>query len=116
MEDYLDAINRVDLLDQLYLWGTQKTRDSLADLLDQFLGKIEEDALKTRWKKSTKKLREKVDGLSLEALQKDHEFLLRGDVFTEDVIRYWIKYKMESEVAALRARPHPYEFCLYFDI
>jgi glutamine synthetase len=53
---------------------------------------------------------------ALEALQKDHEFLLRGEVFTEDVIRYWIKYKMESEVAALRARPHPYEFCLYFDI
>jgi glutamine synthetase len=53
---------------------------------------------------------------ALRALQKDHEFLLKGDVFTEDVIRYWVKYKMENEVAALRSRPHPYEFCLYFDI
>ena len=53
---------------------------------------------------------------ALEALEKDHEFLLIGGVFTEDVIRYWIKYKMENEVAALRSRPHPYEFCLYFDI
>ena len=52
----------------------------------------------------------------LKALERDHEFLLRGGVFTEDVIRYWIKYKMENEVAALRSRPHPYEFCLYFDI
>ena len=53
---------------------------------------------------------------ALQALAADHEFLLKGDVFTEDVIRYWIKYKMECEVAALRSRPHPYEFCLYFDI
>ncbi|MBU0618263.1 MAG: type I glutamate--ammonia ligase [Planctomycetes bacterium] len=53
---------------------------------------------------------------ALQELGKDHEFLLKGGVFTEDVIRYWIKYKMENEVAALRSRPHPYEFCLYFDI
>jgi glutamine synthetase len=53
---------------------------------------------------------------ALQDLQKDHEFLLKGGVFTEDVIRYWVKYKMENEVAALRSRPHPYEFCLYFDI
>lgn len=53
---------------------------------------------------------------ALQALDRDHAFLLKGDVFTEDVIRYWIKYKMECEVAALRSRPHPYEFCLYFDI
>jgi glutamine synthetase len=53
---------------------------------------------------------------ALQELRKDHEFLLKGGVFTEDVIRYWIKYKMENEVAALRSRPHPYEFCLYFDI
>ena len=53
---------------------------------------------------------------ALHALEQDHEFLLNGGVFTEDVIRYWIKYKMENEVAPLRARPHPYEFCLYFDI
>ena len=53
---------------------------------------------------------------ALQELGKDHEFLLKGGVFTEDVIRYWIKYKMENEVAPLRSRPHPYEFCLYFDI
>ena len=53
---------------------------------------------------------------ALDALAKDHEFLLRGDVFTEDVVRYWIKYKRENEIAALSSRPHPYEFCLYFDL
>ncbi len=49
-------------------------------------------------------------------LEKDHEFLLAGDVFTADVIHYWIKYKRENEVDAIRQRPHPYEFCMYFDI
>ncbi len=53
---------------------------------------------------------------SLAALSRDHEFLLRGDVFTEDVIQTWINYKTENEVDALRLRPHPYEFCLYYDI
>ena len=53
---------------------------------------------------------------SLDALERDHEFLLRGDVFTEDVIQTWISYKRENEVDAMRLRPHPYEFCLYFDI
>ncbi len=53
---------------------------------------------------------------ALDALEQDHEFLLRGDVFTEDVIETWIKYKRENEVDALRLRPHPYEFCLYYDI
>ncbi|HVX59759.1 MAG TPA: type I glutamate--ammonia ligase [Pirellulales bacterium] len=53
---------------------------------------------------------------ALDALQKNHEFLLRGDVFTSDVIETWIKYKREKEVDAMRLRPHPYEFCLYYDI
>lgn len=53
---------------------------------------------------------------ALEALKNDHEFLLRGDVFTEDVISTWIWYKQKNEVDALRLRPHPYEFCLYYDI
>jgi glutamine synthetase len=53
---------------------------------------------------------------SLIALRADHEFLLRGDVFTSDVIETWIEYKMKNEVDALRLRPHPYEFCLYYDI
>ena len=53
---------------------------------------------------------------ALRALEKDHEFLLRGEVFTKDVIETWIKYKFEKEFDAVRLRPHPYEFCLYFDI
>lgn len=53
---------------------------------------------------------------ALLALKEDHEFLLRGDVFTEDVIETWIDYKMENEVAALDLRPHPHEFALYYDI
>ena len=48
-------------------------------------------------------------------LQKDHEFLLAGDVFTQDVIDTWIEYKMANEVSAMRLRPHPHEFNLYFD-
>ena len=53
---------------------------------------------------------------SLAVLKRDHEFLLRGDVFTNDVIETWIEYKDSNEVDAMRLRPHPYEFCLYFDI
>ena len=52
---------------------------------------------------------------ALTALEKDHEFLLQGDVFTEDVIETWIEYKRKEEVDAIRVRPHPYEFALYFD-
>jgi len=53
---------------------------------------------------------------SLRALEKDHEFLLKGEVFTEDVVRTWIDYKTKHEVQPLRMRPHPYEFSLYYDI
>jgi glutamine synthetase len=53
---------------------------------------------------------------ALDALEMDHEYLLNGDVFTADVIHYWIKYKRDNEVDAIRVRPHPYEFCMYFDI
>ncbi|MEW5814222.1 MAG: type I glutamate--ammonia ligase [Spirochaetota bacterium] len=53
---------------------------------------------------------------ALEALEKDSEFLLKGDVFTPDVIDTWIKYKMTREVQALDLRPHPWEFALYYDI
>ena len=53
---------------------------------------------------------------ALDALEQDQDFLLRGDVFTEDVIDTWIWYKTEHEVRAVRERPHPYEFALYFDI
>lgn len=53
---------------------------------------------------------------ALEALKNDHEFLLKGDVFTKDVIDTWIEYKWKHEVDAVRLRPHPYEFALYYDI
>ena len=53
---------------------------------------------------------------ALNALEEDHEFLLKGDVFTSDVISTWINYKRKNEVDAIRLRPHPYEFTLYYDI
>ncbi len=53
-------------------------------------------------------------GAALEALEKDHQFLLEGDVFTEDLINVWIEMKTK-EVDAIRLRPHPYEFYLYYD-
>ncbi|HID95537.1 MAG TPA: type I glutamate--ammonia ligase [Candidatus Latescibacteria bacterium] len=53
---------------------------------------------------------------ALDALEEDHDFLLKGDVFTKDVIEVWIEYKREREIDAIRLRPHPYEFYLYFDI
>ena len=53
---------------------------------------------------------------SLDALRDDHDFLLRGDVFTPDVIDTWIWYKRSQEVEAVRVRPHPYEFALYYDV
>jgi glutamine synthetase len=52
---------------------------------------------------------------ALDALEQDQDFLLRGDVFTEDVIATWLRLKREKEIAPMRLRPHPYEFCLYFD-
>jgi glutamine synthetase len=52
---------------------------------------------------------------ALDALERDHAFLLRGDVFTKDLIDTWISYKRSKEVDAVRLRPHPYEFFLYFD-
>ena len=50
---------------------------------------------------------------SIAALEKDYKFLLKGDVFTQDVIDVWIDYKRAREVDGLRLRPHPYEFYLY---
>jgi len=52
----------------------------------------------------------------LNALEKDHEFLLKGQVFTPDVVEMWLSYKRLKEVDAIRLRPHPWEFALYFDI
>jgi glutamine synthetase len=55
-------------------------------------------------------------GEALDALERDHEFLLKGDVFTEDVIETWLWYKRTKEVDPVRLRPHPYEFVLYYDL
>ena len=52
----------------------------------------------------------------LNALQDDHEFLLRGDVFTQDVVDTWISYKREVELEQVNLRPVPYEFYLYYDL
>jgi len=52
---------------------------------------------------------------ALYALRDDHQFLLKGDVFTKDVIDTWIDYKIENEIKELAIRPHPYEFFLYYD-
>src|SRR5712692_9071313 len=53
---------------------------------------------------------------ALRALEDDHDFLLRGDVFTEDVIQSWLEYKWQKEVDEVRLRPHPWEFYLYSDL
>jgi glutamine synthetase len=50
------------------------------------------------------------------ALEEDHEFLLEGGVFTDDLIETWIDYKMDHEVSQIRLRPHPHEFHLYYDL
>ena len=52
---------------------------------------------------------------ALESLEKDHAFLTKGDVFTDDLIETWIEYKRENELQPMALRPHPYEFYLYYD-
>ena len=54
-------------------------------------------------------------GEALTALEKDHDFLTKGDVFTSDLIETWISWKREQEIDQLRLRPHPYEFDLYYN-
>ena len=53
---------------------------------------------------------------AIEALKADQEFLLKGDVFTQDAIEMWIDYKTENEINDIKLRPHPHEFYLYYDI
>ena len=53
---------------------------------------------------------------AIEALKADQEFLLKGDVFTQDAIAMWIEYKTENEINDIKLRPHPHEFYLYYDI
>ena len=52
---------------------------------------------------------------ALDALERDHAYLLKGDVFTKDVIEVWLEYKRQ-EIPKVKLRPHPYEFYLYFDV
>ena len=53
---------------------------------------------------------------AIDALESDHEFLLKGDVFTPDLIKVYIDYKRANEVDYMRLRPHPGEFALYYDV
>ncbi len=53
---------------------------------------------------------------ALKALADDNEYLLKGDVFTEDVIETWIKYKTDKEIKPMALQPHPFEFALYYDV
>ncbi len=53
---------------------------------------------------------------SLEALRADNEFLTRGNVFTPELIETWIEYKIENEIKPIAARPHPFEFELYYGV
>lgn len=53
---------------------------------------------------------------ALKSLADDHEYLLKGDVFTTDVIETWIKYKTDKEIKPMALQPHPYEFSLYYDV
>ena len=53
---------------------------------------------------------------ALDALEADHDFLTAGGVFTDDLIETYIDYKRSNEIDAIRLRPHPYEFPLYYDI
>ena len=53
---------------------------------------------------------------ALDALESDHDYLLEGGVFTQDVVDHWIDYKRVHEVDEMRLRPHPYEFALYYDL
>ncbi len=52
---------------------------------------------------------------ALDSLENDHDYLLKGDVFTDDAIDMWLEYKREREVDEMRLRPHPYEFYMYYD-
>ena len=53
---------------------------------------------------------------ALSRLEDDHAFLMKGDVFTEELLETYIDYKRKNEADAVRLRPHPYEFALYYDI
>jgi len=70
----------------------------------------------------TEEERRKIIGLptslreALLALERDHDYLLQGDVFTDDILQTWVRWKMDKEYNAVRNRPHPYEMSLYYDV
>jgi glutamine synthetase len=78
--------------------------------IDKDLYELEEE--EARKIKSTPGSLEEV----IDALEKDHDFLLKGDVFTEDLIGTYIEYKRKKEIDQIRLRPHPWEYALYYDI
>jgi glutamine synthetase len=53
---------------------------------------------------------------ALVALERDHDFLMKGDVFTKDTLDTWLYFKRHREIDEVRLRPHPYEFALYYDV
>jgi len=53
---------------------------------------------------------------ALDALERDHQFLVKGEVFTKDVVETYLSYKRSRELDEIRLRPHPYEFLLYYDV
>ena len=53
---------------------------------------------------------------ALENMKRSHEYLLRGDVFTADLVHTWLDYKYEREIIPMQQRPTPYEFYLYYDL
>jgi len=55
-------------------------------------------------------------GEALKHLEQDHQFLLQGGVFSQDLLESWIAYKRDKEVDQVRIRPHPHEFYLYYDV
>ena len=87
-----------------------RTRSSPAEPIDKDLYELPPEELK-----ASSRLPGSLDDV-LDSLEKDHDFLLKGDVFTQDVIETWLEYKRTNEVDAIRLRPHPYEFALYYDI
>ena len=92
---------------------------SFRELLSRTKSEIREVTTAGRWTPEELAKVHKAPGSLDEALnnlEKNHDFLLQGDVFTDDVISTWIWYKREKEVDAIRLRPHPWEFYMYYDI
>jgi len=96
-----------------YRYYLKYTRARAAIVHESFLKPFAEAAANAEYLRSVLVVQNEE---ALDALEKDHEFLLRGDVFTKDVISTWLEYKRERELNAVRLRPVPYEFYLYYDI